>query len=1048
MVGKFTGTIIILGIALLFFAIQAVQTNAIFWQCPEPPCYEDGDCEPGEFCDGLDCPTGSSMCDPAPDYVCPSVQVSNPYCCQAGTIWWCSMSMTQPTISYSIGNCNSEGCRLNFASTDVTQVCGNNALYDTLPMYDVNLTPTSGSSNDYYGDNSGLCDISGGINNGLCGNGFGKTREVHFENFNDDGIYSATSDYLSERFMDHTVGANGRVSATNPEGFSIVSSNLDPTLGQIEVGERRAGGADGTDWDVNELITFKPKYCDTSSQCLHLTQPDVCVDEDTKYQATKICAKRSGDTKAATYVCDVSHEGETFTSENGAEFCCTGGVWDDSGPCMPAVSQDGLCGNNAQNYAYDETSYPNDDFCTEGELYHGSFGFPDFPSQGGSSDWECRGTNGGITVDCTATRDSPPGCTESDYWQTNPWPGDFDDTASYLDNPTPTGTESVCCDTSTLCAYGSDCYNLGAQLTSDRVCGKLGTQTKGHRYICSLRNDGKILNVNGHSYCCKSGTGFISPSDSHCGGVADPCDGVPCGIDGDGCCPAGCTPAEDSDCSSCSSNSDCPDPAGACNYPLCSGGTCTSGSMTCTSTPYSCDSPPDSYSRLTSWCDNDPGCAYSTSTSDCPSGFACNSATGNSCQDCDGDNDGYVPTGASANCIFLADSGLNGMHPGRDCNDADATVYPGAPENTLALCSDGKSNDCNSWEADYDGYTKSPITGNSRVEAYEGSIRHGKNTCAVYMDDIRIEGSGGASITLDTPSTCEEIIDVQCILSSPSGLNYDLQTVELVAPGVSCWSTNRVGDVYNYQCIRPGDTDGGSPYQFTCTVRSNTWAGTPPSSYLGRAEGMTLNVACNTTVQGEVTAAASSSIFGISVGDPVQNALVRFGSRFATTGSDGTYSLPAVPVDTYEPVVSAENFDAKVFSEPPFVLGATPDPTTGVDFQIYPAECTETCSLLDKCDYDVCEGQNNCNLNTFSPDDQALIKFHCQDADPGSVFRLDDGRFVRCCGPGGTVILDEDQVQTDLTLEACSPDLVPHTRLIEYNGRVHRLVVMTYGTCE
>lgn len=62
----------------------------------------------------------------------------------------------------------------------------------------------------------------------------------------------------------------------------------------------------------------------------------------------------------------------------------------------------GTCGDAATSYAYD-ASFPSGDYCSTGTADPAS---PSDPSQGGSTEWTCTGSNGGTTSGtCTATRE-------------------------------------------------------------------------------------------------------------------------------------------------------------------------------------------------------------------------------------------------------------------------------------------------------------------------------------------------------------------------------------------------------------------------------------------------------------------------------------------------------------------------------------------------------------------------------------------------------------------------------------------------------------------
>jgi predicted secreted protein len=63
-----------------------------------------------------------------------------------------------------------------------------------------------------------------------------------------------------------------------------------------------------------------------------------------------------------------------------------------------------VCGSAAKGYAYGDTTFDGS-FCSAGAL--SSFD-PAFPSVGGQSKWVCYGVNGGLNVNCLATRSSSP----------------------------------------------------------------------------------------------------------------------------------------------------------------------------------------------------------------------------------------------------------------------------------------------------------------------------------------------------------------------------------------------------------------------------------------------------------------------------------------------------------------------------------------------------------------------------------------------------------------------------------------------------------------
>jgi hypothetical protein len=76
-----------------------------------------------------------------------------------------------------------------------------------------------------------------------------------------------------------------------------------------------------------------------------------------------------------------------------------------------AAPLDAECGSNARNYSSSDANYLGN-FCLFG--VEGFVNPPAFPAQGGSVDWSCFGIDGGVDVNCTASRDNvacTPSCT-------------------------------------------------------------------------------------------------------------------------------------------------------------------------------------------------------------------------------------------------------------------------------------------------------------------------------------------------------------------------------------------------------------------------------------------------------------------------------------------------------------------------------------------------------------------------------------------------------------------------------------------------------------
>ncbi|OQB09153.1 MAG: hypothetical protein BWY21_00889 [Parcubacteria group bacterium ADurb.Bin216] len=72
-----------------------------------------------------------------------------------------------------------------------------------------------------------------------------------------------------------------------------------------------------------------------------------------------------------------------------------------SSTCTVNKSIDGVCGTANRTYVSTEISYGLDTYCSAGN----SSSPPSFPTQGTSSSWTCLGLNGGLEVDCVASRE-------------------------------------------------------------------------------------------------------------------------------------------------------------------------------------------------------------------------------------------------------------------------------------------------------------------------------------------------------------------------------------------------------------------------------------------------------------------------------------------------------------------------------------------------------------------------------------------------------------------------------------------------------------------
>ncbi|MFZ8804290.1 MAG: MopE-related protein, partial [Candidatus Calescibacterium sp.] len=140
----------------------------------------------------------------------------------------------------------------------------------------------------------------------------------------------------------------------------------------------------------------------------------------------------------------------------------------------------------------------------------------------------------------------------------------------------------------------------------------------------------------------------------------------------------------------------------------------------------------------------------------------------------DADSDGFYPTGGSSvscNNPFAPNNATYVAIPGGDCDDDDASIYPGAPLN----CNNGKDNDCSgnieTWaytDADGDRYAPNNISYCVDVVSFPGQITVGialgTNDCddnnaninpnTIWFKDADLDGyypAGGSQVSCTDP---------------------------------------------------------------------------------------------------------------------------------------------------------------------------------------------------------------------------------------------------------------------------------------------------------
>jgi len=153
-------------------------------------------------------------------------------------------------------------------------------------------------------------------------------------------------------------------------------------------------------------------------------------------------------------------------------------------------------------------------------------------------------------------------------------------------------------------------------------------------------------------------------------------------------------------------------------------------------------------------CDDHDGAVYPGAPELCDGVTDNCSASNLPSNEVDGDGDHYVPCTIDPNRGWLGDSAVIG---GSDCDDNDATTYPGAPE----LC-DGVPNACevslppDEADLDGDGYVACTLDGAWRGQA---SVLGGGDC---VDDPTGVNGVPGALIHLGAQEICNNGVDEDC----------------------------------------------------------------------------------------------------------------------------------------------------------------------------------------------------------------------------------------------------------------------------------------------
>lgn len=418
-------------------------------------------------------------------------------------------------------------------------------------------------------------------------------------------------------------------------------------------------------------------------------------------------------------------------------------------------------------------------------------------------------------------------------------------------------------------------------------------------------------------------------------------------------------------------------------------------------------------------CGPGDGCKLGCTPPDPDCGGSCPAFCGKTFRSCDGGAvrrctygpcDAATGTCSSTHCTTSACPG-NMMCVGNgNCACPPGTAWKGG-SCVESMCSNGVDDDRNG-EADYDG----------GATGLRGDLQ-----CPVQITGI------SAPARVDSPAACSGGFTVTC---SASPGNVRSVTAHVLANGVS-YPCRDPGNAWYEGNANPSDLEfdftcdgflpgGDGTHQVVCQVDSSI------SYPTGSARSQNLAVDCLRPVQGTVRdAKTGAGIGGAAIS--VDNA-TRIDTR-----SDGTYRLEGaqeVPIGPHDFLAAADGYYSQLLRGKN--VSGTP---TVVDFMLDPVQCLADGSFGGYCDAR-CAAAADWNVPAA---DQLNVTRICAGAPNTSVRAYNSSLMVQCCtGP----FIPSDEYQAPLVLKSCAKQLIPHTKLVNYNGRLVQLTVVSYKKCD
>ena len=313
-------------------------------------------------------------------------------------------------------------------------------------------------------------------------------------------------------------------------------------------------------------------------------------------------------------------------------------------------------------------------------------------------------------------------------------------------------------------------------------------------------------------------------------------------------------------------------------------------------------------------------------------------------------------------------------------------------------CADLSDNDCDG-ERDYDG-----VSGSTK----------GESSCPVGIDGI------SAPDYVNTVQACQSGVFTLTCDATTGGV----RSITADVSGAACTFTGWSGNTASFTCPIPA-TDTIALAR--CTVNTGQSYPVPGKEFLTK----NVNIDCRSKV--------NVKVFD-EIG-PVGGASVTLdGSDRQTLYTTGVASFSDILLGSHDFTVTKDGyFDARLTQ---YTVDQDPE---NIDVPFSPESCNKDCTFgqSGRCAYK-CFGDGACSVGV-SQEEFGRVKRLCEDRLKGTQVDFNETHVFECCrGP----MVEVAELRAPLKIESCSSQLIPHTTLVMYNGKIHRLTVLSYRTCQ